>query len=92
MSEQQPNVHYVVFHKPGPQWQEGVAFRAQPTISDHIQYYASLLEAGQLAMGGPFLDDSGGMMVATAGVTAAEVETLAAANSPSRTNQLWVAL
>lgn len=76
-----PQVHAVVFHRPGPQWQSGVSFREQPGVMAHVHHYAQLLEKGQLVMGGPFLlPDSGGMMVATAGVTLEAIEAFAAAD------------
>lgn len=76
-----PQVHAVVFHRPGPQWQAGVNFREQPGVMAHVQHYAQLLEKGQLEMGGPFLlPDSGGMMVATAEVTLEVLEAFAAAD------------
>ena len=57
-----PLILYVFFHSPGPRWQPGVGFRDQPGVERHVSYMADQLEAGRLAIGGPFLDDSGGMM------------------------------
>ena len=57
-------VFYVLIHSPGPQWQEGVPFREQPGVGEHVGYMRGLLDQGLILMGGPFLDDSGGMMVA----------------------------
>ena len=56
-------VYYLLHHTPGPAWQEGVGFREQPGVELHVQYMAKLLAEEILVMGGPFLDDSGGMMV-----------------------------
>ena len=58
-----PPVYYAFFHTPGPRWAEGAGFREQPGVGAHVQYMAQQLEAGRLVFGGPFLDDSGGMMV-----------------------------
>ena len=82
MADAKPaSVHYVVFHAPGPKWKKGVDFREQPGVGEHVQHYAILLEEGKLELGGPYLlADSGGMMVATSGVTKEEVETFAAAD------------
>lgn len=60
---QPPPVYHVFFHSPGPQWKSGVSFREQPGIEEHVAYMRDLLEQGLMVMGGPFLDDSGGMMV-----------------------------
>ena len=59
----QPKTYYVLFHTPGPIWAEGVGFREQPGIGEHVSYMFSFVESGKLVIGGPFLDDSGGMMV-----------------------------
>ncbi|MEM7333272.1 MAG: hypothetical protein AAF490_14375 [Chloroflexota bacterium] len=59
------NIKHIVFHKPGPNWKEGIGFREQPSVIEHVQHYAKLHESGQLYKGGPFTDaDSGGMMIA----------------------------
>ena len=42
-----------------------MGFREQPGVVDHIQYMIALSKEGVLAAGGPFLDDSGGMMIST---------------------------
>jgi uncharacterized protein YciI len=58
-----PPVFFVLFHSPGPRWSAGMGFREQPGVGEHIAYMAAQAEAGLLVIGGPFLDDSGGMMV-----------------------------
>jgi len=58
-----PPVLHVLVHRPGPTWKPGVSFREQPGIEEHVRYMAGLLDQGLMVMGGPFLDDSGGMMV-----------------------------
>ena len=76
-----PNTHYVIFHRPGPQWQAGVDFREQPGIGEHAGYYAQLGQQGKVQLGGPFLvQDRGGMMVCTAAVSAEEAEAFASAD------------
>jgi uncharacterized protein YciI len=75
------NIRYVVFHTPGPRWQQGIDFREQPGVMDHVLHYRQLLEQGKLEMGGSFLaGDRGGMMVTVQGVSRAEIETFAAAD------------
>ena len=85
MKNQAP-VFYLLHHTPGPAWQKGTDFREQPGVAAHIQYMASFLAAGKLMIGGPFLDDSGGMMVYRAG-DQAEAETIAQ-NDPAVQNGL----
>jgi len=73
------DVRFVVFHVAGPSWQVGRTLFEQPGVMEHVGHYRSLLEAGKLAMGGPHLDErGGGMMIATAGVSQAELEAFAA--------------
>jgi uncharacterized protein YciI len=58
-----PPVYHVLFHSPGPNWSPELSFQEQPGIREHVQYMSGLLQKGDLLMGGPFLDNSGGMMV-----------------------------
>jgi len=60
-------IYYVFSHTPGPNWVEELPFNEQPGIEQHIKYMASLLERKILVMGGPFLDNSGGMAVIETG-------------------------
>lgn len=76
-----PPVYYAFFHSPGPRWAEGTGFREQPGVGAHVRYMAEQLEAGRLVFGGPFLDDSGGMMVLRA-ESQAEAD-LIAGNDPT---------
>ena len=61
-----PENIFAIIHAPGEAWEEGVPFREQPLVMLHVQYMMGLLEAGSLVVGGPFLDDSGGMAVVRA--------------------------
>lgn len=82
MSNPAPSrIRYVVFHKPGPQWQPGIDFREQAGVEQHVQHYLKLHEQGKLELGGPFLlQDAGGMMVATKAVSQPELEAFAASD------------
>jgi len=81
MTAKEPKIHYVVLHRPGPAWQTGVDFRAQPGIMEHVGHFAKLGEQSKVLMGGPILiQDRGGMMVFTNEVTQEEAEALAAAD------------
>lgn len=74
-------IRYVVFHKPGPQWQYGVDFREQDGVSEHVQHYLKLHKQGKLELGGPFLSqDAGGRMVATRDVSQDELDAFAASD------------
>jgi uncharacterized protein YciI len=70
----------VVFHRPGPKWNNDLGFREQDGIAEHVAYYRALHEAGKLELGGPYLDDSGGMMVVREGVNAAQLAEIAEAD------------
>lgn len=67
MSNQEPPVYFVLFHTPGEKWTANVSFREQPGVMEHVQYMARFVQTNQLVIGGPFLDNSGGMMVMQAG-------------------------
>lgn len=84
-----PPVYYVLFHSPGPQWNGDFSFREQPGIEAHVGYMAGLLERGLLVMGGPYLDDSGGMMVSRAS-SLEEAESLAREDPGVRSGLLRV--
>jgi uncharacterized protein YciI len=76
-----PPIRYVVFHRPGPNWQGGVDFREQEGVREHVQHYLNFHEQGKLELGGPFLlPDAGGMMVATKDVSQEELGAFTAAD------------
>ena len=78
---QDPTIHYVVFHYPGENWVEGVEFREQPNVMEHVVHYKKWLDEGKLLIGGPFLPPhTGGMMVATSDVSQEDLEAYAAAD------------
>jgi uncharacterized protein len=58
-----PKSYFVLAHSPGPGWDPAKGFRDQPGIEAHVGYMQGFLDRGQLVIGGPFLDDSGGMMI-----------------------------
>lgn len=58
-----PQQFFVLHHTPGPGWQADTGFREQPRIVEHVRYMGGFMGTGQLALGGPFLDNSGGMMI-----------------------------
>lgn len=62
-TSQKPQIYFVIFHTPGPHWDKAKTFKQQPDVMKHVGYMSQFLESKKLVMGGPFLDDSGGMMV-----------------------------
>ena len=78
-AEASPVIFHVILHSPGKAWQAGTGFREQPGVMAHVEYMSGLLEAGTLAFGGPFLDDSGGMALLRVS-DQAEAERVAAAD------------
>ena len=88
MSNTRP-IRHVVFHTPGPKWKQGIDFREQEGVNDHVQHYLKLHEQGKLELGGPFLvQDAGGMMVATKEVSQEELEAFAAVDPAVQTGLL----
>jgi uncharacterized protein YciI len=73
------DTRFVVFHTPGPGWQQGKGMFEQEGLQGHVAHYRKLFDAGKLAMGGPHLDaKSGGMMIPAAGVSEEEIRAFAA--------------
>ncbi|MEK8035070.1 hypothetical protein AACH06_29995 [Ideonella sp. DXS29W] len=72
------DIRYVVFHRPGPAWQQGKGMFEQPGVMQHVQHYRQWLTAGKLELGGPHLDaGGGGMMIPVAGVSEEDVKRFA---------------
>ena len=69
---------YVLEHRPGTAWVEGVPYTEQPGIMDHLSFMHSLAERGILLAGGPFKEAGGASMV---GMAIIEVEHPAAAEA-----------
>lgn len=62
----QPNDYVVAVYTPGPKWQAGLSAMEQGA-REHIDYQHRLYDAGQLSMGGPYLDREGGMALFSVG-------------------------
>ncbi|MEZ4838696.1 YciI family protein [Flavobacterium sp.] len=58
-----PTTFFVLFHTPGKNWVASLPFKEQPNVMEHVKYMSTFLESKKLIMGGPFLDNSGGMMI-----------------------------
>jgi len=65
-------IYSVLFHSPGSKWIDSLSFREQPGIEQHVNYMATLLENNKLILGGPFLDNSSGMVIFDGSVEEAE--------------------
>jgi len=85
------DLRFVVVHAPGPNWQPDVPLFEQDGVAAHVSHYRELLEAGKLALGGPFLDAAaGGMMIPAPGLTEAEIVAFAHADPAVRSGLLRV--
>ena len=58
-----PPTYFVLLHAPGPLWDHAKGFRDQHGIAAHVGYMSDQADKGRIVMGGPFLDNSGGMMI-----------------------------
>jgi len=54
---------FTVIYKPGPRWIAGRRFHEQEGVSGHRDFLAERHAAGDLLVGGPFLDDTGGIAI-----------------------------
>ena len=75
------NQRQVIFHIPSHGWKPGVSPLEQTGVMDHLAYLQSLMDAGKVVMGGPFLDETaGGMLVLEDSVTPDEAVQIADAD------------
>jgi uncharacterized protein YciI len=78
-----------IIHRPGPMWSDpGLGFLDQEGIQAHVQHYRQLLVRGMLFMGGPFLNDGGGLMILSADIGLKEVAEFAQADPAVRSGLL----
>ena len=75
-----PQTLLVVLHTPGPKWNHGKLFFEQVGVRDHALHYKKFSDAGKIYLGGPFLDSTGGMMVAVPGTDLTELVKFAEAD------------
>src|SRR5258708_7131716 len=68
---------FVVIYTPGPAWLAGKSVREQPFYREHGRYMHQLFADKRLIMGGPFLDNQGGLGILDVGSVARALETLA---------------
>lgn len=59
----EPPVVYAVVFRPGRSWAESRPVMEQAGIMEHLDYLDERRLAGELLMSGPFLDDTGGIVV-----------------------------
>ena len=62
MNEQQEQL-FVVDRPAGSEWVPGKGAREQPLWPEHAAFMDDLFARGVIALGGPFLDGSGAMLV-----------------------------
>lgn len=65
-----------------------MSFSDQAGIQEHLKHFRGLLEKGILALGGPFLDNTGGMMIATRRVSSQELSQYAGQDPAVRSGLL----
>jgi uncharacterized protein YciI len=53
---------YVLYYVPGPRWQAGRSVSEQ-ALDAHRAYMEELYERDELLMGGPLLDNAGGLII-----------------------------
>lgn len=53
---------HVLLYRPGPAWVPGRSV-FQQALQPHLQYMHQLVASGVIRIGGPFLDDTGGLVV-----------------------------
>ena len=63
---------FVLFHSPGPAWDQTLGFTEQPGIGEHVAFMRSLTERGLMVLGGPFGDEDPGVAVGMAVIIAAD--------------------
>jgi uncharacterized protein YciI len=63
VSEDRGERLYVVDRPAGTEWVPGQGAREQPLWPEHAAFMDALFEQGLIALGGPFLDGSGAMVV-----------------------------
>ena len=68
------NKTFLVLYKPGKGWLSGEPISKQP-LQAHLNYMLELHDKGQLLMGGPFSDGTGGAVILLVG-SLAEAEAL----------------
>jgi len=86
-----PPTYFVLIHSPGPLWDHAKGFRDQPGVAQHVGYMSAFADKGRLVMGGPFLDNSGGMMIFDV-PTLQDAQAIAAADPTVKSGLLTVAV
>jgi uncharacterized protein YciI len=66
---------FALCYRPGPAWLAGKRVFEQP-LAGHLAYMRSLHDAGKIVVGGPYTDDSGGMVAVEADSHEAALEIL----------------
>jgi hypothetical protein len=65
-------MNLAVLYERGPNWLESQPMKEQP-LRDHLEYLLALHKEGKVIMGGPYADETGGLVVLVAdGIDEAE--------------------
>jgi len=54
---------FILLHRPGPTWKDGVPFLEQPGLQGHVDHFREIVAQGVVLAAGPFLDAAAGGMV-----------------------------
>lgn len=57
---------FMILWAPGPAWVPGKTVREQPYWAEHATFMDRLFEHGMVALGGPFADGSGSLVIVEA--------------------------
>ena len=75
------DIRFVIVHRPGPSWVEGLSMFEQPGLGEHLAHFRRVHDEGKLMAGGPFLDGfAAGMMIPEPGLSEEEVRAIAEAD------------
>jgi uncharacterized protein YciI len=75
--EQRMQTIFALCYRPGPAWLAGKSVFEQP-LKEHLSYMRSLLDASSIVLGGPYSDDTGGLVAIEAESQEAALEVAAA--------------
>lgn len=71
-------IHFAIFHRPGPAWDADREATEQDGIAEHFAYLSGLAETRTVILGGPFLAPGvGGLLVTRTGLDATEAREIA---------------
>ncbi len=67
------DLRHVVFLEPGPSWTVGLELREQELYLEHQAHWRKAIDLGRVELGGPFVDETGAMIVPSRDCTESEL-------------------